>query len=235
LERRFLDGADELKSKLDSQIINPLFAYAKSLSGNGVTPAPVVATARPHHLEGLGFRPSVAPVSNSDENGEPIIVVKMIKIDGLDDGDDGRRSNPDKDWLSFTQQTLNGKPHEPSPPLLKNDDTYIDADDTWLACLARRTQSLSVFTRWVLCAALMLSLLCMMYLCLAIMKANQQRRRRLYLQYKMGKSDAAYFMPPPTYEKFNEYSLKNEQEKSESPPPAYEIAVQNSEPVIKDV
>lgn len=44
----------------------------------------------------------------------------------------------------------------------------------------------------------------------------------------MGKSDAAFLVPPPTYEKVAPtlgYSMGDEEKQRESPPPAYEIAV----------
>jgi len=234
------ENLEKKPAKSDASTVNPLYAYAQSLSRAGKDP--IIKESRPKHVDGSEFKfgPSSAPVGNQDDNGEPIIIVKMISSNGLFDGDEQRigapiNSDASKIWLSFTQESLNGKPHEPSPPLSSDDGTFVDAGDTWLACLARRTQSLSMLTRWLLCASLMLSILCMIYLCMAVMRANQQRRSRLYLQYKMGKNDAVFLMPPPAYEIPGELPKKDEMQ-PESPPPTYEIAVgPTSESVVKEV
>lgn len=209
-------GKEDVAQNGPASTVNPLFAYAKGLAQN--------------RQDGSRTK---TPLSNLDENGEPILIVKIIKSDGLFDGDENRRDGSDANngWLSFTQDSLDDKPHEPSPPLSSDDHLNVGSgmdvdagaygmgmvaesvstatlpmpyanlikdqcphsvrntkylcllsDDTWLACFARRTHNLPLLTRWLLCVALMLSILCMIYLCLAVMRTSQQRRRRLYLQ-----------------------------------------------------
>lgn len=54
-------------------------------------------------------------------------------------------------------------------------------------------------------------------------------------QYKMGKNDAVFLMPPPAYEIPGELPKKDEVQ-PESPPPTYEIAVgPTAQSVVKEV
>jgi len=110
--------------------------------------------------------------------------------------------------------------------------------------LARRTNGLSMLTRWLLCASMMLSMLCIIYLCLAVLRVNKQRRRRLHLQHELDKAGASYWAAsPPTYEKLvmpPGYTSKLNEEKPETPPPTYEIAsgqflARAGEPAVKEV
>lgn len=176
---------------------------------------PLVAKSHPKHVDGSEFK-GPSSVENEDENGEPIIIVQMIPID-VEDEDDS------------SEGIIINEP--PSPPS-SGDVMYADADDGWLACLARRTQNLSILSRWLLCLALMLSILCMFWLCLALMRTQRQQRRRLYTQYRAGKSDVIYFTPPPAYEKSPSSAAylplnKEEQKAPPSPPPAYETTLES--------
>jgi len=183
---------------------------------------PIVFQSRPKFQEGREFEGPTS-VGNEDENGDQIIVVKMIPMDG-ESQEDG----------AIIPETI--------PP--SSGDVINDvSDDGWLACLSRRSQNLSMLSRWLLCAALMMSVLCMIWLCMAFMR-NQRQRRRLYMQYRAGKSDLIYFMPPPTYEKTPSSAAylplnKDQKQPPPSPPPAYkqlleEVAVKTETPKMEN-
>jgi hypothetical protein len=180
---------------------------------------PRIPESHPKHVDGSEFTGSSGSIGNMDENGEPIIIVHMIPVDLNEDDGNSKSSQVSDD--------------APTPPET-GDAIYGDADDGWMACLARRTQNLSILSRWMLCFALMLSILRMFWLCLALMRTQRQRQRRhrLYSQYRAGKSNVIYFTPPPIYEKTPSSAayvpLNNDEKKKQappSPPPAYHVCL----------
>jgi hypothetical protein len=200
------DDYDDGRRSAEDDILSPLYGYGSRVSKEEEKGGKKV---------GPGIEFQGRGVENVDKNGNPILHVQMIDYDGKYD-----RTN--------TLSSLDEKPHEPSPPI--DPSSAVDPDASWLACLARRARRLSSVTRWLVCLALFLCILSMIWICLAIIR-TAPRRRVLYARPEAVKMTlgGGQKQAPPIIEKQHLVTEVPEAPISGTPPPPYTPAEEKKE------